>query len=88
MFIYSQLIFKTMLRFYTVIFNSSTHLALTPSPSICGTMAIANTTFLHLITLIALKRVEEGSVEPLRGEVVTGTIWVKPCNLNHGYSFA
>lgn len=88
MFIYSQLIFDTMLRFHTESFNSSTHLALTPSQSRCANMATANNTFLHLITLIALKRVEEGSVERLRGEVVTGTIWVKPCNLNHGYSSA
>jgi len=37
-------------------------------------------TFIHIITLIALKRVEEDSIEPLLGEAVTRTIWEKPCN--------
>lgn len=43
---------------------------------------------LHLITAIALKTVEEEKAEPLQEEVVIGTIWVKPCNLNSGYRSA
>lgn len=51
---------------------------------IVGNTAAADSTFLHLITLIALKRVEE-EAEPLKGEGVTGSIWEKPCNVNYGY---
>ncbi len=56
------------------------HLAETPRN--CVNTATADTTFLHLITTIALKGVEADSAEPLQGEVVTGTIWAKPCNPN------
>lgn len=38
----------------------------------------------HLITLISLRGVEEDSGVPLKGGVVTETIWRKPCNLNYG----
>lgn len=39
---------------------------------------------LHLIALKALKRVEDDGGVPLKGGVVTGTIWRKLCNLNYG----
>lgn len=76
----------TTLRFYAMICNPPTLSIICIDPQgIVGNTAAADITLLHLITLIALKRVEEDSAEPLKGEGVTGSIWEKPCNLNYGY---
>lgn len=83
-----QLIFMTMLKLFTMIFDSSTLSIICHKPQ--GVVLIQQQLTLHL-TFNYCNRTKDGwgrKAEPLQEEVVIGTIWVKPCNPNSGYRSA